>query len=331
MLNWEIEPGRPALLQVPATTDLAEACGWLKETEHELRAALNEHGTIFLRGLPVGTSEDVAQVRDVLIPRQTPYREKATPRSEFGNGVFSSTDLPPAQSIRMHNENSYTLTFPGLLLFACLIAPPHGGATPVADCRKVLKHLPRRLVERTERSGWTLTRTYSPYVSLDWPTAFGTEDPQEVADYCAANHIAWQWQEDGSLRTRQLRPGTIHHPQTGEKVWFNHLAFWNEWSLDEDIRAALIDEFGADGLPFNTGIGDGEPLTRDDVEALNAAYASATVRERWQQGDVMLVDNVLASHGRDPFRGDRRIAVAMGEPVDVLDCRPSVLPAAVSL
>jgi alpha-ketoglutarate-dependent taurine dioxygenase len=330
MPEWEIEAGRPALTRVPATTDLAEACGWLKEHEQQLRAALLEHGTIFLRGLPVATSEDVAQVRDILIPRRTPYREKATPRSDYGNGVFSSTDLPPAQPIRMHNENSYTLTFPGLLLFACLVAPQEGGATPVADCRKVLRELPPALVERMERSGWTLTRNYSPWVSLDWPTAFGTEEREKVAEYCRDNRVAWQWREDGSLRTRQLRPGTITHPETGEKVWFNHLAFWNEWSLDEDIRAALTEEFGSDGLPFNTGMGDGEPLTRQDVETLNAAYAAATVRERWQTGDVMLVDNVLAAHGRDPFRGDRKIAVAMGEPVDVMDCRPGVPPAAAS-
>lgn len=42
----------------------------------------------------------------------------------------------------MHNENSYTLTFPGLLMFACLVAPAEGGATPVADCRRVLAELP---------------------------------------------------------------------------------------------------------------------------------------------------------------------------------------------
>ncbi len=328
MLTWETNPGRPALTRAPAGLGLAGACDWLREAEPGLRAALREHGTIFLRGLPVADTDDVAAVRDILIPRRTPYREKATPRSDFGNGVFSSTDLPPAQSIRMHNENSYTLTFPGLLLFACLVAPAEGGATPVADCRQVLKELPPRLVDRMKSSGWTLTRNYSDYVSLGWRTAFGTDDPEQVARYCTENQISWEWQPDGNLRTRQLRAGTISHPETGDEVWFNHLAFWSEWSLDQDVREALTEEFGPDGLPFNTGFGDGAPLTEQDVADLNAAYAAATVRETWQVGDVMLVDNVLAAHGRDPFRGDRRIAVAMGEPVDVRDCRPSVLPAA---
>ncbi|GHH79767.1 TauD/TfdA family dioxygenase [Kitasatospora indigofera] len=328
MLTWEINPGRPALTRAPALAGMAEAGEWLRAAAPELRTALHEHGVVFLRGLPVAGTADIATVRDILLPNRTPYREKATPRSDFGDGVFSSTDLPPAQSIRMHNENSYTLTFPGLLLFACLIAPAEGGATPVADCRQVLKELPPHLVDRMKSSGWTLTRTYSDYVSLGWRTAFGTEDREEVEAYCRENLISWEWLPDGNLRTSQLRSGTISHPETGDEVWFNHLAFWNEWSLEEDVREALTEEFGSDGLPFNTGFGDGEPVTAEDVAALNAAYAAATVRETWQRGDVMLVDNVLAAHGRDPFRGDRKIAVAMGEPLDVLDCRPSVRPAA---
>ncbi|MFJ4184892.1 TauD/TfdA family dioxygenase [Kitasatospora sp. NPDC089509] len=327
-LHWEIEPGRPALTRIPGIDSMTAAVGWLREHHRQIAQALAEHGAVFLRGLPVATSEDVAAVRDVLLPNPTPYREKATPRSDFGNGVASSTDLPPNQAIRMHNENSYTLTFPGLLLFACLIAPAEGGATPVADCRKVLANLPATVLERVRATGWTLTRNYSEYVSLDWRTAFATEDPAAVEAYCTENHIGWEWQEDGRLRTRQLRPGTVVHPGTGEEVWFNHMAFWSEWSLDPVIREALTEEFGPDGLPFNTGIGDGVPLTEDEVAGINRAYEEATVREPWQRGDLLLVDNVSTSHGRDPFTGDRKIAVVMGEPVDLLACRPGVAPAA---
>ncbi|MEE1929011.1 TauD/TfdA family dioxygenase [Streptomyces sp. TRM 70351] len=328
MLNWVIEPGRPARAEVDGVATREETAAWLRGADAEITEALHQHGAVLLRGLPVTGTPDVACVRDVLIPERTPYREKATPRSDFGDGVFSSTDLPPSQAIRMHNENSYTLTFPGRLLFACLVAPPEGGATPVADCREVLRRLPAALVARGRAAGWRLTRNYSGYISLDWRTAFSTEDRSAVSAYCAENHIDAEWRADGTLRTRQIRPAVITHPATGEESWFNHLAFWNEWSLEEEIRAALIDEFGSDGLPFNTGLGDGAPLTREEAETLNAAYEAATVRERWQAGDVMLVDNISTSHGRDPFRGDRRIAVAMGDPVRVTDCRPSVLPAA---
>ncbi|MEU0400038.1 TauD/TfdA family dioxygenase [Streptomyces sp. NPDC006197] len=324
---WEFTPGRPALATIGGLTDLAEAERWLTSVRGELRGALHEHGAVLLRGLPLTDVDGFAAVRDVLLPQRTPYREKATPRSDFGNGVYSSTDLPPSQPIRMHNENSYTLTFPGLLMFACLVAPSEGGATPVADCREVLRLLPDSLVERMRTSGWLLRRSYSDDISTHWTTAFATEDRSEVERYCAENLVSHQWQEDGNLRTSQLRPGIVRHPATGEEVWFNHLAFWNEWSLDEELREALTDEFGRDGLPFNTSFGDGDPLTKDELDLIQDAYDRATVRAPWQVGDLLLVDNVLTAHGRDPFRGDRRIVVAMGDPVEITDCHPGVRPA----
>jgi alpha-ketoglutarate-dependent taurine dioxygenase len=329
-LEWRRIPGKPAMTRVDVSMDAAEAANWLDTVRPELMEALREFGAVYIRGLPVANVEDFARIRDALIRERTPYREKTTPRSDYGDDVFSSTDLPPAQSIRMHNENSYTLTFPGLLLFACLTAPEEGGATPVADCREVLRRVPPHVAGKMRAVGWRLSRYYSDYISTDWRTAFGTEDAGEVVRYCADNLIDHAWQPDGALRTSQVRPGVVSHPSTREQVWFNHMLFWNEWALDEDLRDALVDEFGRENLPFNTEFGDGDPLTGEDLRAVQAAYDAATVREAWQPGDVMLVDNILTAHGRDPFRGARRILVAMGDPVRLADCSPTVAPAAAS-
>jgi alpha-ketoglutarate-dependent taurine dioxygenase len=324
-----VRPGRPATLSTPEFTDCVEAASWLARHRPVLRQALDRHGAVFLRGLPMRGSEDFAVLRDVLFDQRAKYREKATPRTDYGDDVFSSTDLPPAQRIRMHNENSYTLTFPGTLLFGCLVAPVEGGATPVADVRAVLRALPSELVERFRRAGWCLTRNYGPHLALDWRTALAATSQKAVQDYCAANMIACEWGENDTLRTTQVRPAVIRHPSTGDEAWFNHAAFWNEWSLDPDIREVLVEELGPDGLPFNTALGDGTALTASEVATLNAAYDAAVVREPWQVGDVMVVDNILAAHGRDPFRGDRRIVVAMGDPMALSDCAPGslVLPA----
>lgn len=327
-LEWRIEPGQPATTEVRGPADAAEAGAWLEVRRPELMEALLEHGALCVRGLPVADVDAFALARDALIQHGTPYREKATPRSDFGNGVFSSTELPAAQGIEMHNENSYTLTFPGLLLFACLIAPAEGGATPVADCRAVLEALPSRLRDKMREVGWQLTRSYSDHISTSWQTAFATQDRADVEAYCAENLIAHTWQEDGNLRTSQVRPGIVRHPVTGDEVWFNHMVFWNEQALDEELRETLIDEFGHDGLPFNTGFGDGTPLSAADLATVRGAYRAATVRATWQPGDLLLVDNIRYAHGRDAFRGDRKIVVAMGQPVLLSDCRATVQPAA---
>jgi hypothetical protein len=226
----------------------------------------------------------------------------------------------------LHNEISYTLEFPRVLLFGCLAAPESGGATTIGDVREVLRQLPDAVVRRFEQHGWLLTRHYDGMMGLPWQEAFGTDDPSEVARYCADNLIGTTWLDDGRLRTTQRRSAVVRHPLTSERVWFNHIAFWNEWTLDDEIHEMLVDEYGSGGLPFNTYYGDGEPIGQDDVKALNAAYDAATLRERWEVGDLLLVDNIAAAHGRDSFTGTRRIVVAMGDPVTLTDCAPTVDP-----
>lgn len=316
-------PGSPAILDADWGT-LDDVCRWLISHRDPMRTVLDVHGAMVLTGLPVRSSGDFAKVRDCLMTERASYREKATPRSSFGDDVYSSTDLPPAQSIRPHNENSYTLTFPSLLMFCCLTAPDEGGATPVTDVRQVLRDIPMALSDEFRSRGWALARNYADEFGLPWTTAFGTKDKAEVDEYCAANLIANEWRDDGTLRTTQRRSAVITHPRTGDEVWFNHLVFWSEWALQPMIREVMVDEFGSDGLPFSTMFGDGQPVPEQDIKVIDEAYRAATVRRSWAPGDVMIVDNLLAAHGRESFTGDRRVLVAMGGPTDLADCRPTV-------
>jgi hypothetical protein len=42
-------------------------------------------------------------------------------------------------------------------------------------------------------------------------------------------------------------------------------------------------------------------------------YEACAVRFLWQRGDVIMLDNMLTAHARDPYQGPRRIVVAMGD------------------
>ena len=76
-----------------------------------------------------------------------------------------------------------------------------------------------------------------------------------------------------------------------------------------------MDIYGEDGLPFNTRFGNGDAIGADVVQLINEVYEAHTVRERWQAGDLMVVDNVRTAHGREPFEGPREVVVAMADAI----------------
>ncbi|MEU0672179.1 TauD/TfdA family dioxygenase [Streptomyces sp. NPDC006172] len=318
----ELRSGRPPVLRADLTGD---AANWAAEHRDTLRAVVLEHGAVLVRGLALGDPDTAGAVlRELAGGRPMTEKEAFAARRTYSDGVYSSAKWPPSQPMCMHHELSYTLEFPGLMVFACLEAPAAGGATALADAPTVLGALPTDLVERFLRQGWLLTRTYNEDIGASLADSFGTEDRAAIEAHCRASAIAFEWQPDGGLRTRQHRSAVVRHPVTGRRCWFNQIAFLNEWTLAPEIREYLVDVYGADGLPFNTRYGDGSPLEEDTVRLLNEVYEAHTVREPWQSGDLMLVDNVRTAHSREPYDGPREVLVAMADPVRLADCSPTV-------
>jgi alpha-ketoglutarate-dependent taurine dioxygenase len=281
----------------------------------ELRAAVAERGWVRIGGLGLRDAGEVGAVFRELATGLMTEREAFAPREALADGVLSSSKWPSNQPMCMHHELSYALEFPGLLLFACLSAPTAGGATAVADARAVLEALPADLVERFERDGWLLERSYNGEIGASVAEAFGTDDRLEVERYCRANAIEFEWQPDGGLRTRQRRRAVARHPVTGERCWFNQVAFLSEWTMAAEVRELLVDLYGEDGLPFNTRFGDGAPIGEDVVALINDVYDAHTISEPWQAGDLLLVDNVRIAHSREAFEGPREVLVGLADPV----------------
>ena len=320
-VDVDLDAGKPPLLRASATGD---APSWAAEHREALRAVVAEHGSVLVRGLELRDADEIGAVFQRLATGLMTEREAFASRRTYADGVYSATKWPPNQPMCMHHELSYTLEFPGLLLFACLSPPTAGGATAVADSPTVLDALPSELVDRFEREGWLLTRSYNDEIGASFAEAFGTEDRDAVERYCRANAIGFEWQPDGGLRTRQRRSAVVRHPATGQRCWFNQIPFLNEWTIASEIREYLVDVYGAEGLPFNTRFGNGDPIGEDVVELLNKVYEANTAREPWQAGDLLLVDNVRTAHSREAFEGPREVLVAMADAVRLADCSPTV-------
>ncbi|HYH82423.1 MAG TPA: TauD/TfdA family dioxygenase [Longimicrobium sp.] len=320
-------PGTTLPLVFRAVTPGVDATAWAGANREQVQAAIDRHGGVLLRGFGVGGAEELERFTSAVSGGALPYRERSSPRTQVAGRVYTSTDHPPDQPIFPHNEQSYNLTFPLKILFLCVTPAEEGGATPVADVREVYRLLDPELRRPFEEKGYMYVRNFGTGLGLSWRDAFQTDDPVEVEAYCRENRIDFEWRGPERLRTRQVRPAAALHPRTGEPVWFNHATFFHASTLDPRTRDVLLAALPEDELPNHTFYGDGSPIPPEVTDALRDAYARATVRFGWEAGDLLVLDNMLAAHARDPFRGPRRVLTAMADPCHWDGVAPVASPA----
>jgi len=72
-------------------------------------------------------------------------------------------------------------------------------------------------------------------------------------------------------------------------------------------------------MPRNVYYGDGSPIEDEVMEKLGELFWATSVKFPWQEGDLIMVDNMLVAHARLPYVGPRKILVAMGEMISGTD------------
>jgi hypothetical protein len=85
----------------------------------------------------------------------------------------------------------------------------------------------------------------------------------------------------------------------------------------------LIENLGIENLPRNALYGDGTPIEDSVIDQIRQVYEHEEVMIPWKRGDILLVDNMLRSHGRMPFKGPRRVLVGMGGSTTWVDAKSS--------
>ena len=309
-----LAPGQTLPLVItPILKDL-DLNAWIAKNRAELREKVIKHGAILFRGFNVRSPLDFERFNDAFGIELMKYMEGATPRKNITARVATSTLFPPDQTIFPHNELCYVNTWPRHIMFCCLEAPAVGGATPIVDVRAVHRRLHPEATDRFKGRGWMLVRNFGDGFGPDWRTSFHVERKEELEAYCRRAGVAFEWLDGDRLRTRQIRPAVADHPVTGERLWFNHIAFWHLSSLDPKLREFMLDDFGVEGLPFASYYGDGTPIEDEVVATMRRAYDAEKIIFPWQAGDILILDNMLTAHGREPFQGDRLILAAMGDP-----------------
>ncbi|MBD3557661.1 TauD/TfdA family dioxygenase [Planktothrix sp. FACHB-1355] len=304
--------GELPLVVIPKVPGLA-LNQWIAREKNKIESDLKNFGAILFRGFDIFEVEHFEKVVKSFDPSLLSYKERSTPRTAVSDHVYTATEYPSDQYIPLHNENSYSHQFPLKLWFCCLVPPETGGETPIADSRRVFSRLEPELVRLFNEKKVLYCRNFTTGIDLDWRTAFQTESRAEVEKYCREAEIDFEWKSNGGLQTRQIRPATIRHPQTNENVWFNQAHLFHVSSLNESLKRDLLETTPAGALTRNAYFGDGSEISESILHEIRDVYGSCQIQFKWEKGDVLLVDNILTCHARNPFTGRRRIVVAMSE------------------
>ena len=256
---------------------------------------------------------------------------RGAPRQSVHGKVVPATDFPPEPRIGPHQEMSYHSHPPRHIAFFCDLEPTEGGQTPLTDMRSVYQRVNPQVRDRFESKGVRTIRRlpgkkrYAPskvFLNRTW------QEVLLVSDKKGAERVIkeWGWQgrwvgDDDLIIRQNPGVGTTVHPDTRDPVWFNQAptqhrrlltwqpfqaGFYKAWLM------AKLDQWLHPERPrVHMEHNDGSPLRMSDLDHVKKILKEETVMFDWCKGDTLLVDNILTGHGRMPYKGPRRIYVAL--------------------
>jgi alpha-ketoglutarate-dependent taurine dioxygenase len=301
----------PLVLACQAPASLEASTAWVHENRAKLIDQAAQHGAILFRGFPLATPQDFDAFVTAFDLTNFAYdqslsnavRVNKTPR------VFTANEAPPSVTIFLHHEMAQTPIYPSRLFFFCEHAAETGGATPI--CRSDI--LWKRLAEKCPKFAHdceTKGLKYSNVMPTEndatsgmgrgWQSTLRTTTRQGAETRLKSLGYSWEWLPDGSLRATTPVLPAVHKLSNGGTAFFNQLIAASQGWKDSRNDPSKAITFG-----------DGTPLDRDAVNTATQLGEELSFDIPWQTGDVALVDNYVAMHGRRTFSGTRKVLASL--------------------
>lgn len=289
---------------------------WFHNNEATMESRLTETGAIKCRGVQIDSVETFQKIVHGISSKFLNYIDGNSPRTRLSGNVYTSTEYDKTQRITMHNELSYSAKWPGKLFFSCLTPAETGGETLVADSRLILKNMNAEIVNDIKRRGIAYIRNLhgGKGVGPSWQDTFETSEKKQLETYCDAYGIRYEWRDNDNVRLIQPSKGIICHRKTNEEVWFNQIDQFHPYQLGEEMYDAMQAIYETpEEFPMYVRYNDGKEITEDVVREILKTIDELTYAPQWEKNELLILDNELICHGRNPYSGDRKVLVAMSE------------------
>ncbi len=319
-LPLQIEANNPALQADPGAV-----LDWFGRYRPAIDRLTSEIGAVTLRGFAVNGPAAFERLMAGYPSPDFGYTAGSAPRHAVYGRVMESTRAVRTTRINLHQEMAYLPRYPYRLAFYCHKAPAVGGETIIGDIRRFVHEADPALIEAVRARGVAYVRHFR---SPDWSTGsekwdlnhrtwvegFNTADKAEAEAKCREMGFAYAWR-CGGLEITYRAPGFVRHPRSGEQVWFNQFVgqCFAAQVLARDAELLETTHYLRDNHPFvySTTFGDGGALDPAMLEAARALEDRIAIAPPWQDHDILLVDNFVTAHGRNPFEGERDVQVAL--------------------
>ncbi|KAL6241744.1 hypothetical protein RBB50_011277 [Rhinocladiella similis] len=301
----------------------------LQSQDHFLTRKLAQHGTLLFRGLPIHNAEDFSRFAHAF--GYTPHEiiGIVVNRPMLAPNVAPANEAPKEVLIYNHNESPQVPHAPEYIFFYCHRAPVKGGETPISSSLELFhraqQEIPELISELAEKGiqskvTYTVDKQYEGGSTLR--QAFGKEildsDDEatrrakieaQIARYGRGKHTTWEWADDTTLVLTHRLPVIRTQPDTNLPTLFTGLAsYWK--NLQANVNSG-----GRRNITTQL-YGDGTPIPEKYLAQLAKITDEIRVLHKWEQGDVLVYDNVIAQHGRQPWEGEQKDRVVLASLFD---------------
>ncbi|TWT55449.1 Taurine catabolism dioxygenase TauD, TfdA family [Thalassoglobus neptunius] len=291
--------------------DLADVEEFLKPHSQLISDTAAKHGAILFRGFPVADAFEFDRFIEACGFPNFRYEDSLSNavRVVKTDRVFTANEAPPEVTIFLHHEMAQTPVYPSKLFFFCEHAADTGGATPLCRSDALFELMQKELPEFAadcENKGLQYTNVMPGFddaqsgMGRSWQSTFRAQTREEAEERMRELGYTWTWLDDGSLKAVTPVLDAVRDLGDGRKAFFNQLiAAYKGW---KDTR----------NDPSNSiRFGDGSILDPEDVMACSDLAERVTFDLMWQSGDIALVDNYVAMHGRRNFTGTRKVLASL--------------------
>ncbi|KAI0520887.1 hypothetical protein F5B22DRAFT_644628 [Xylaria bambusicola] len=278
------------------------------------------HGTLLFRGLPIRNADDFSRFAHAFGFKPHEIIGIVVDRPVLAPNIAPANKAPKEVLIHSHNESPQVPHAPEYIFLYGHKAPLKGGETPMSSSlelfQRVQDEIPEFIAELTEKGilsritykkepqfsgGSTLKEAFGKtIVDGDDLASRRSKIEAQIARYGRGIHTTWEWldNDEGIIVTHRL-PVIRTQPGTNLPTMFTGFAsLYTRKNVTEQLY------------------GDGTPIPEKYLKRLVAITEEIRVLHRWEQGDVLIYDNIIAQHGRQPWEGEENDRVVMASLFD---------------